>query len=187
PSLILFLIAYNLNHNSQIGRAFKTIRCDHEVSMIMGIPVVRYKLAAFVLSGIYGAISGSFLTFLSKFIFPESFTISNSIDFVVATVVGGTGSLLGSVIGGVLMSFETDFFDFMANQLPKGRDLARVMVGILPIVAILLSQKGVAGELNRLFKAVFMNIKIRRGANRIAPPPDYDYFEAAKNSYLKRK
>ena len=80
-SVPLVIFAYNLCYHSQIGRAFKTIKCDVEISAIFGIPVVRYKLLAFGLSATYASVAGSLVLSLTKFISSDTFTITDSIDY----------------------------------------------------------------------------------------------------------
>ena len=53
---------------SQIGRAFHAIKCDHEVSQILGISLMKYKVLAFSLSAFYAAYAGGMASLLTKFV-----------------------------------------------------------------------------------------------------------------------
>jgi branched-chain amino acid transport system permease protein len=178
-ALVLFYLAYNIVHHSQIGRAFKMIKCDNEISMIMGVPVVRYKLLAFALSAIYAAFCGGFLTVLTKFIHPDSYPMHVSIDFLVANVIGGPGTLLGAIFGGIFMAFEPDIALRMAHVIPGGKDLASAFYGVILILAIFFVPYGISGEISRRLKARFQSMG-RRGLYAFSPPPDYDYLEEDK-------
>lgn len=176
PALVLFFIAYNINHKSQIGRAFKTIKCDNEISLIMGIPVLRYKLFAFALNAFYAGVCGGFLTVLTKFIHPDSYTLSDSIQYVVAAVVGGPTSLLGGIIGGGFLAYEPDFTQAIANLIPNGKNLARGFYGLLLVIIVLFSPKGIAGQFTSWIKAKFHKMT-RRGAYYVDAPPDYEFLK----------
>lgn len=182
PSMLLIVFAYFIATRSQIGRAFRTIKCDTEASMIVGIPIVRYKLLAFTLSGVYAGFSGGFLVILSRYISPDSFSLNSSIDFMVANVVGGPGSILGSVFGGIFLAFEQDLTQYVAKFVPNGKDLARMSYGFILIFIILFAPRGIAGELGAWMKTKFQG-RLRRGAFSISPPPDYDVIEEKKNRF----
>lgn len=182
PVLFLFYIAYNIIHHSQIGRAFKSIKCDNEVTMILGVPVVYYKLLAFAVSGVYAAFCGGFLVILTKFISPDSYGSSTSIDFLIANAVGGAGGILGSVFGGAFLAFEPDITHYVADLVPRGKDLARAAYGIILVLIILFAPHGVIGDFAKRLKIRFRP-KTRRGAFMTSPPPDFDYLEEKKQYF----
>lgn len=173
-SLILIFIAYNITHNSQIGRAFKAIRCDDEVSMIAGIPIVRYKLFAFALSGVYAGFSGALLVYASKFVSHEAFSLFTSVDMIAANIVGGPGGLLGSFLGGIYLTYEIPLISWLGQNIPRGDALARAFYGLVPVLVIYFLPKGLAGEASHGLGSLFFHTRIRRGLHRVAPPPDYD-------------
>lgn len=182
PVLFLIYIAYNIIHHSQIGRAFKSIKCDNEVTMILGVPVVYYKLLAFAVSGVYAAFCGGFLVILTKFISPDSYGSSTSIDFLIANAVGGAGGILGSVFGGAFLAFEPDITHYVANLVPRGKDLARAAYGVILILIILFAPFGVIGDFSKRLKNKFRP-RTRRGAFMTSPPPDFDYLEEKKQYF----
>jgi branched-chain amino acid transport system permease protein len=184
--LLLFYFAYRINNHSQIGRGFKTMKCDQEVSMILGIPVVKYKLMAFVLSSIYAGFSGGLLTILTKFIHPDSYTITNSVNMVVGTIVGGQGSILGSLMGGVFLTYEIDLSQYIGSLIPRGESLSNVAFGIAMILFVLFAPRGVAGELTAWLKSKFHGSPVR-GTYYTSPPPDYDYLDQRENSFTSDK
>lgn len=185
PAVFLIWFAYNIIHRSQIGRAFRAIKCDNEVSMIMGIPVVRYKLLAFILSGVYAGFAGGLLLVANTFVSPESYSTTTSIDYLVALVIGGPGSIVGSVFGGFFLTYEPDLTQFAANLLPGGKSLARGAYGVLLIVIISFAPKGVAGGLATWLKSKFKK-PVRRGSFQVAPPADYDVLKEKKSFFPPR-
>lgn len=182
PAFILLYIGYNIFHRSQIARAFRSIRCDTQISTILGVPVIHYKLLAFAVSGVYAAFCGGFLVIITKFISPDSFGTSTSIDFLVANVIGGSGGVLGNFCGGIFLAFEPDFTRFVANLVPRGKDVARAAYGIILILVVLFASKGISGELASKIKSKFRK-RIRRGSFLLSPPPDFEYLEEKKKYF----
>lgn len=180
-SLFLIFIAHNIIHNSQIGRALRIIKCDVEVSTILGVPVFRYKLLAFALSAFYsGCAGGLFFLFMGS-ISPESFGFQESLDYVSASVIGGAEGLLGSVIGGIYLTLETDIMRKLSSIYPNGEHLMRAFSGVVLIVMIYLFPNGVAGRLSSWAKRRMSGPRFR-GVNRIFPAPDYDFMNQRRPS-----
>ncbi len=89
---------------SPTGRAFNAIRNSEAAAQTLAIPLARTKLAAFVISAFYAGIGGGLFASLVGFIDPLEFGISTSIRYVVFIVVGGLGSVAGSVLGAVALT-----------------------------------------------------------------------------------
>ncbi len=179
--LLMIIFAYNIIHHSQIGRAFKTIKCDVEVSSIIGVPVLRYKVYAFALSAFYAAIAGGMLMLATKMIGPESYVLEDSVQYKIALVLGGAGSILGSVFGGMYIAFEPNVAEWMASVVPRGDKLTHGLSGALLVFAVYFVPRGIAGELVLFFKRKFLTPP-RRGQYRMNPPTDYDYLKSTKTS-----
>jgi branched-chain amino acid transport system permease protein len=100
---VLVLAAANL-FRTRIGRAFIAIR-DRDISAeVLGIPLLRYKLMSFGLSAFYAGIAGGLWAYLFRVVTPESFPLVYSIFFLAAVIVGGMGTILGSILGAVFMT-----------------------------------------------------------------------------------
>ena len=97
--LILFLIAKKMIVSSKTGRAFVAIRENTHAADGMGIDVRKYKIIAFAMSGFYTAFAGAMYAHLTKYIGPDTFTNKQSVLFITMLLFGGTGSLLGPVVG----------------------------------------------------------------------------------------
>jgi branched-chain amino acid transport system permease protein len=89
---------------TRVGRAFVAIR-DRDVSAeVMGVNLFRYKLLAFGVSSFYAGLAGGLLAYQAKIITPENFPIGVAIDYLAMIIIGGLGSILGSVLGAVFMT-----------------------------------------------------------------------------------
>lgn len=88
---------------SHIGRAFVAVR-DHEfAAQALGINLFRTKAFAFALSGFYAGVAGTLFAGLLSFVGPESFGLHQLVLQLAAVVIGGTASIAGSVLGGILI------------------------------------------------------------------------------------
>ncbi len=90
---------------TKIGRAFIAIRDADIAAETMGVNLVLYKTLSFAVSAFYAGIAGGLYAFVLRFIEPEIFTLMMSIMFLAMVVVGGLGSMMGSITGAVLLSW----------------------------------------------------------------------------------
>lgn len=87
-----------------IGRAFDAIRTSPQAAQALGIPVARVKLIAFTISAAYAGLAGVMFAMIVGFIDPIEFGVSASLRYITFIVVGGMGSIAGSVIGAVVLT-----------------------------------------------------------------------------------
>jgi branched-chain amino acid transport system permease protein len=89
---------------SRIGRAFIAIR-DHDIAAeIIGINIFRYKLIAFAISSFYAGVTGVLYTYYLGIANYEQFTLVTSIDYLAMIIIGGLGSILGSILGAIFVT-----------------------------------------------------------------------------------
>jgi branched-chain amino acid transport system permease protein len=103
-TIFLALFARNLV-NTKIGRAFIAIRDADVAAETMGVNLVFYKTLSFAVSAFYAGIAGGLYAFVLRFIDPELFNMVLSITFLAYIVVGGLGSIMGSITGACLISW----------------------------------------------------------------------------------
>ena len=89
---------------SKIGRSFIAIRDRDIAAEAMGISLAKYKIMAFGLSSFYAGIAGCLTAHYNRWIVPGSFDISLSIAFIAMIIMGGLGTVLGSVLGAILIT-----------------------------------------------------------------------------------
>ena len=155
-TLLMLLGAANL-FRTRIGRAFIAIR-DRDISAeVLGIPLLRYKLLSFGLSSFYAGVAGGLWAYFFRVVTPESFPLLMSIFFLAAIIVGGMGSILGSILGAVFMTMVPELLKLIVDLLPGGSELAvflspvRTMVfGLLIIVFLVFEPQGLAQMWRRL-------------------------------------
>ena len=95
---------------------------------MLGVDVARYKLIAFVLSAVYAAVAGAYLALFDGFVTPETSGFLRSIEFVTMAVLGGLGSIFGSIVGAAILvllpQVLTVFHDY--EHIVLGADHDRV-------------------------------------------------------------
>lgn len=89
---------------SRIGRAFIAIRDQDIAAEIIGINVYKYKLLAFGLSSFYAGVAGVMYTYYLGIANYEMFQLPISIDYLAMIIIGGLGSILGSIYGAVFIT-----------------------------------------------------------------------------------
>lgn len=97
--LVAVIVARNLRFSSP-GRACLSIREDETAANLMGVDVVRYKTVAFVLGCFYAGVAGGLYAHLFVFLHPGSFDFIKSFDPLLIVVLGGLGSITGTVVAG---------------------------------------------------------------------------------------
>ena len=136
------ILARNLI-NGFIGRAFIALRESEIAAQTIGIDLARYKTIAFAISAFYTGVAGGLFAYLITFLSPDAFSIELSIDFIAMIVIGGMGSILGSIIGAVIL---TGMQQILAGLL----DLQILIFGISLIVFMIFMPKGISGMITDL-------------------------------------
>lgn len=103
-TVLMALFARNIV-KTRVGRAFISIRDADLAAQTMGVNLVLYKTLSFAVSAFYTGIAGGLYAFVLRFIEPEIFTLLMSIMFLAMVVVGGLGSITGSIAGACLLSW----------------------------------------------------------------------------------
>ena len=102
-AIVLLIGARNL-FRTRIGRAFIAIR-DKDISAeVLGIDLFRYKLLAFAIGSFYAGVAGALLGYFYRAMTPEYFTLTLSIFYLAAIIVGGLGTMLGTIFGAFFMT-----------------------------------------------------------------------------------
>jgi len=105
PAMVLTIFFITNLIRTRIGRAFISIRDNDLASEVMGVNVFKYKLIAFFMSSFYAGVAGSLWAYWMRCVSVEHFTLMNSIWYLGMIVVGGLGSVLGSILGTVFIRF----------------------------------------------------------------------------------
>ncbi len=120
------------------GRALLAIREDEVAAEAMGVDTTSYKVRAFVISSAFAGLAGGLLVHLIQLCTPRSFTFVKSIEVVVMVVLGGMGSVSGSVVAALVLSFARE-------GLREAQQYRMVLYSILLITLMLTRPTGLFG------------------------------------------
>ena len=115
--------------DSRIGRAMKAVRDNQEAAEAMGVHAIRYKIMAFGVAGAFAGVAGALLAHLQTYISPENFTFLTSIDIIFMVVLGGLGSVPGSIVGAVVVTVGPEYLRVLKDY--------RLIVYSLIVLAVL--------------------------------------------------
>ena len=101
-TVVMCVAAHNL-FRTRIGRAFIAVRERDYSAEVLGIDLLRTKLLAFAIASFYAGIAGALMAYFFKIVNPEQYTFTASIFQLTAIIVGGLGSVLGSILGALFM------------------------------------------------------------------------------------
>ena len=128
---------------SRIGRAIVAIRDNEASTASLGIHTARYVVLAFVWSGAVVGIAGAMFAVLTERVLPEAFGLTEVIIHFGMVLVGGTGSIVGSVLGAITLTALPEFF----RQFP-GMD--ELFFGAVIVMVLLFLPKGLVSLLCRI-------------------------------------
>ena len=134
------VLAYNLI-DSPTGRALRAVHDSEIAARVLGVDVGRSKLHVFVISAVYTSVAGSLLALLNGHITPEAAGFMRSIELVAMVVLGGMGSVAGSLVGAAVLVMLPQVLTFLHDyeHMVLGLLIMGVMIfmrgGIVPTIA----------------------------------------------------
>jgi len=139
---------------SSYGRACISIREDEIAAESMGINTTKYKVLAFVIGAFFAGIAGALYANYFYYIKPDLFGFLKSIDILVIVVLGGLGSITGSIFAAILLAL-------ISAYLQSFPELRMVIYSLLLIIIMIYRPQGLMGtkELNSLFRKKAEKIK----------------------------
>ena len=142
-SLIVMMIV----RKSRLGMGLQAIREDEDAAESLGVPTAKYKTIAYTISGALAGAMGAVYAWRTMSVTPaEAFNLVVSIKMIVMVVVGGMGTILGPVVGGVI--YYLIYLYLTTN--PQLSPLADMVMGLLAILIVLFLPRGVIGYLRLL-------------------------------------
>lgn len=114
--------------NSSYGRAFISIRDDEIAAEAMGVDTTKFKVLSFVISSMFAGIGGSLFGHYTAYLNPNSFTFITSFYLIIMIVVGGLGSIEGSILGAILITVVLEVFRSLSQYRLVGFSILLVLV-----------------------------------------------------------
>jgi branched-chain amino acid transport system permease protein len=150
-ALICVIVVLNIVY-SKFGRAMKAVRDDEDAASAMGINTFKMKTYAFMTSAFFEGIGGGLMASLLTTISPEQFSFMLTFQLLIIIVLGGLGSITGSIIGAILVVVgmewlrfldEPNLFGFTTDAHPG---LRMVVFSVILILVMLFARKGLLGD-----------------------------------------
>lgn len=130
---------------SRHGRSFLSVREDEIAAESMGVNTTQAKVRAFVISSFFAGVAGGLFALYTNYLNPSSFAFSRSIDAVIMVVLGGMGSLSGSVLAAICITVLPELLRSL--QSITGVDLRMVIYSLALILLMILRPQGLFGKL----------------------------------------
>jgi branched-chain amino acid transport system permease protein len=137
---------------SSVGRAFLAIREDEIAAEAMGVNTTKYKVKAFVVGSSLAGVAGALYAHYMMYLNPGMFTFVRSFEVVAMVVLGGLGSITGSVLAAVVLTILPEGLRYVKDFVPEGapemlrRDPRMVIYSIMLIVLMLTRPQGLFGR-----------------------------------------
>ena len=146
-ALLLSMLAVHNMLDSRVGRALRALRGGNALVESLGVNALQVRLATFVIAALCAALSGWLYAHMGRFVSPTPFDVTMSIMFLMMAMIGGSGYLLGAVVGAAII-----------NLLKNGNQ------DVLPRIA-----PGASGQLEVVVFASLFILFLQRARNGIVP------------------
>ncbi|MGM4904040.1 branched-chain amino acid ABC transporter permease [Tardiphaga sp. 866_E4_N2_1] len=134
-------IALNLD-DTPTGRAFRALHDSEIAARVTGVNVNRFKLQAFVIAAVYASLAGSALALMNGFVNPDQAGFLHSIELVTMVVLGGLGSVLGSIVGAAVLIM-------LPQVLTVFQEYENLLLGAIIIVSMIFMREGIVPMLSK--------------------------------------
>ena len=138
--LLSFIVIRRIIH-SPFGRVLMAIRENPDRTRALGYNVIHYKVMAFTLSGFFTGVAGGLYALFIKMVPVNAIELVTSTDFIIMSLVGGTGSLFGPIIGAIVVKIASEILSVLwARWL--------FILGVIFVVFVLFMRGGIWGILS---------------------------------------
>ncbi|PSQ63009.1 MAG: hypothetical protein BRD21_03880 [Halobacteriales archaeon SW_8_66_22] len=145
--------------NSSVGLVFRMIRENEQRAEMLGYNVTVYKMIAFIASGAFAGVAGALAVYVNGFVDASRFSLIVAGDAIIFTMLGGRATLIGGVIGAVLIEGTSNYVSQLTDAYP-------LIVGLLLLVTVVVEPDGLIGLWKRLTDRLTSDV-----AEKTAEPP----------------
>ena len=123
---------------SRVGKTMMAIKQNEDLVGAIGVAAWKYKLFAFVISAMYAGLAGAIYAHYQSFINPEIFGVAQSLDAILAVIVGGSGTIPGPVIGAFVVVFLPEYLRFDDS-------FRLILYGLMLVLLTIFMPRGIVG------------------------------------------
>ncbi|MCI0688410.1 MAG: branched-chain amino acid ABC transporter permease [Sporichthyaceae bacterium] len=153
--MVVFALAAANLARSKVGRAFAAVRDRDMAASIIGVSLTRYKMLAFAISSFYAGCAGALTTMVIGFFDPSSWNLLLSIQFLAMVLIGGAGTISGSIMGALFITLLPrltrelpalmPFISDSVTDMPNIFQVETVLYGLLIIGFLIFEPRGLYG------------------------------------------
>ena len=162
-ALVLMVLCYVVVRNlrkSRVGRSLVAVRDNETAAAVMGVNLARAKTVTFGISASMAGVSGWLIAAKIGTVDENSFTILNSIKYILALILGGAATLTGPVVGAFAYFFADDYlkrhaphWDWLPGKFGDG-PIASFLLGVLVIAFVFVAPQGIVGLGRRIGRTI---------------------------------
>ena len=159
--IICYVVVRNLR-KSRAGRSMVAVRDNETAAAVMGVNLARTKTLTFGISAAMAGVSGWLIAAKIGTVDENSFTILNSIKYILALILGGVATLSGPIVGAFAYFFADDYlkqhaphWDWLPGKFGSG-PIASFLLGVLVIASVFVAPQGLVG----LFRTIGRKIAV---------------------------
>ena len=158
---IVGFVALNLVRGRQ-GRVWRAVRDDPVAAAVSGISPAKSKVSAFIVSSLFAALSGAVFAQILAYVGPGAFGLGLSLSLLVGIVLGGRSSLLGALIGAVLLVWLPEFVLSLSNdrgwEEQVTNNAPNLIYGLLVVLVVLVAPGGIVGTVQALVGKAYRKV-----------------------------
>jgi len=118
--------------NSRVGRLFAALRQNEDLASSMGLDVSALRALAYAISSFFGGVGGAIFIAIAQSIYPSSFGVNDSVNFMLYCFLGGLGYVFGPMLGTLVLYFGWDLLS------PLGDYQLLIYSGVMILLIVLL-------------------------------------------------
>lgn len=169
PDLVVFtaiaILALILTERGKLGRRIEAVREDPELALSMGTNVNRYRLIAFIVGAVFGALSGGLIVLLRSTVSPTNVGFTLTVTALTVIIIGGYKSWIGAAIGSILVTW-------LPHYLEAIDDFQHIVFGLLVVLAAIFVPGGLLGIVDRIILSIRQSLTRRRQHQKDDAPTD---------------
>jgi len=158
---IVGFVALNLVRGRQ-GRVWRAVRDDPVAAAVSGISPAKSKVYAFTVSSLFAALSGAVFAQILAYVGPGAFGLGLSLSLLVGIVLGGRSSLLGALIGAVLLVWLPEFVLSLSNdrgwEEQVTNNAPNLIYGLLVVLVVLVAPGGIVGTVQAIVGKAYRKV-----------------------------
>lgn len=146
--IFMFTVYLVLNRfvHSPVGRVLQAIRENENRVQSLGYKVLHYKVLASIVAGVIASLSGAMYAYTLRFVNTAVFSVHQTVDVLLMTIIGGVGTLVGAIVGAGLIELVHHYLTALSDVFWLFERWI-ILFGIIYILAVIFFPKGIVGTL----------------------------------------